>query len=49
VIEVRRLTASQAREHLAALAGVLTDCVEGGASLSLLAPFSQTDAAALLE
>jgi ribosomal protein S18 acetylase RimI-like enzyme len=42
-IEVRRLTALEAREHLSALADVLVDCVEGGASVSFMAPFSKAE------
>jgi GNAT superfamily N-acetyltransferase len=38
---VRTLTAAEGREHLEALAEVLTDCVEGGASVSFMAPFSK--------
>jgi ribosomal protein S18 acetylase RimI-like enzyme len=45
-IEVRRLTGSELREHLDALADVLRDCVEGGASVSYMAPFSHADARA---
>jgi GNAT superfamily N-acetyltransferase len=41
---IRRLTAQEAREHLQALARVLHDCVEGGASVSFMFPFSQADA-----
>jgi GNAT superfamily N-acetyltransferase len=41
VIEVRRLTALEGRESLGALAEVLIDCVEGGASVSFMAPFSR--------
>lgn len=44
MIDVRRLTAAQGRENLGALAGVLVDCVEGGASVSFMAPFSKQDA-----
>jgi ribosomal protein S18 acetylase RimI-like enzyme len=43
-IEIRRLSPAEAREHLDALAGVLYDCVEGGASVSYMAPFSREDA-----
>jgi hypothetical protein len=49
MIEVRRLTGGKARESLDALGGVLADCVEGGASVSFMAPFSQADAAAFFE
>ena len=43
-IEVRRLTPAEAYEQLDALAAVLADCVEGGASVGYMAPFSQADA-----
>ncbi len=43
-IEVRRLTPGELREHLDALAGVLADCVAGGASVSYMEPFSYADA-----
>jgi ribosomal protein S18 acetylase RimI-like enzyme len=43
-IEVRRLGAAEARELLDPLAEVLFDCVEGGASVSYMAPFSHEDA-----
>jgi GNAT superfamily N-acetyltransferase len=43
-IEVRRLAGGEARAHLDGLAGVLRDCVEGGASVSYMAPFSDEDA-----
>lgn len=43
-IEIRRLDGIDARRHLDALAAVLRDCVEGGASVSYMAPFSQDDA-----
>jgi GNAT superfamily N-acetyltransferase len=42
-IEVRRLRAD-VRGHLDALAAVLVDCVEGGASVSFMAPFTHDDA-----
>ena len=45
-IEIRRLGSADAREQLDALAGVLADCVAGGASVSYLAPFSQEQARA---
>ena len=48
-IEVRRLSAADAREQLDALAEVLRDCVDGGASVSFMAPFSQADARAAFE
>ena len=43
-IEIRRLGATEVREQLDALAGVLHDCVSGGASVSYMAPFSPEDA-----
>lgn len=43
-LEIRRLDAAEARSHLDALAAVLADCVEGGASVGYLAPFSHADA-----
>ena len=43
-IDVRRLDGRSAREHLDELAAVLRDCVEGGASVSYMAPFSDDDA-----
>ena len=49
MIEVKRLTAEEARESLGALAEVLVDCVEGGASVSFMAPFSKGEAEAFFE
>ncbi|HTR39830.1 MAG TPA: GNAT family N-acetyltransferase [Bryobacteraceae bacterium] len=49
MIEVRRLTAAEARESLGALADVLVDCVEGGASVSFMMPFSKAEAQAFFE
>jgi GNAT superfamily N-acetyltransferase len=43
-IEVRRLEPDEIRAHLDGLAGVLADCVEGGASVSYMAPFSHEQA-----
>jgi ribosomal protein S18 acetylase RimI-like enzyme len=45
-MEIRQLTAAEARQHLSALAQVLVDCVAGGASVSFMAGFSQSDAEA---
>jgi GNAT superfamily N-acetyltransferase len=47
--EIRRLTPAEVHEQLDALAGVLLDCVDGGASVSYLAPFSHGDARAAFE
>ena len=49
VIDVRRLDAATARAELDGLAAVLADCVEGGASVSYMAPFTQDDARAAFE
>lgn len=43
-IEIRRLDGVDARANLDGLAAVLRDCVEGGASVSYMAPFSDDDA-----
>ncbi|MFL5929316.1 MAG: GNAT family N-acetyltransferase [Gaiellaceae bacterium] len=43
-IEVRRLDAPELAAHLDGLAAVLADCVEGGASVSYMAPFTHEDA-----
>jgi GNAT superfamily N-acetyltransferase len=43
-IDIRRLNGAEARARLDALAAVLRDCVEGGASVSYMAPFSDDDA-----
>ena len=48
-IEIRRLSGSDVREHVDGLASVLRDCVEGGASVRFMAPFSQEDARGAFE
>ena len=48
-IEIRRLDASEARAHLDGLAAVLADCVEGGASVGYLTPFSHEPARRVYE
>lgn len=48
-IEIRRLEGAEARAHLDGLAAVLADCVDGGASVSYMAPFSHDDARAAFE
>jgi GNAT superfamily N-acetyltransferase len=48
-VEVRRLGADDVRAELDRLAAVLADCVEGGASVSYLAPFSHEQARAAFE
>ena len=49
MVEVRRLSASEGRRELGALAEVLVDCVEGGASVSFMAPFSKSQAESFFE
>jgi GNAT superfamily N-acetyltransferase len=44
MVEIRELSAEEGREHQKALAEVLWDCVEGGASVSFMSPFSRADA-----
>ncbi|HEY6963259.1 MAG TPA: GNAT family N-acetyltransferase [Gaiellaceae bacterium] len=43
-VETRRLTVDEARAALDDLSEVLYDCVQGGASVSFLAPFTRDDA-----
>jgi GNAT superfamily N-acetyltransferase len=49
MLEVRTLSAVEGREHLEALAEVLIDCVEGGASVSFMTPFSKSAAVRFFE
>ena len=39
-LEIRRLAPAEIHQHLDGLAGVLLDCVTGGASVRYMAPFS---------
>src|SRR6266511_6230593 len=48
-IEIRRLAGTELHAQLDALAGVLADCVAGGASVSYMAPFSHEQARAAFE
>ena len=48
-MEIRVLHADEARAQVGALADVLLDCVEGGASVSFMAGFSQADSVAFFE
>ncbi len=48
-IEIRRLGAAEVRSNLDELAAVLVDCVEGGASVGYMAPFSHADARRVYE
>jgi|SRR5580704_5552156 GNAT superfamily N-acetyltransferase len=49
MIEIRVLSAAEARHHVGALADVLVDCVEGGASVSFMAPFSKAQGESFFE
>lgn len=40
-VTIRALTADEAKNHIRALSDVLIDCVEGGASVSFMAPLAQ--------
>lgn len=48
-VEVRRLEGDDLHEQLDALAGVLHDCVAGGASVSYMSPFSHEQARAAFD
>ena len=48
-VEIRRLTAAGVHDELDALAAVLADCVEGGASVGYMAPFSHAEAREVFE
>ena len=48
-IEIRRLDGDELRAHVDGLAAVLADCVEGGASVSFMAPFSHEQAREVFE
>ena len=48
-IEIRRLGGAEIRAQLGRLAAVLVDCVEGGASVSYMAPFSHEQARGAVE
>jgi ribosomal protein S18 acetylase RimI-like enzyme len=43
-IDIRRLGPAELHDHLDGLAAVLVDCVDGGASVSYMAPFTHEDA-----
>lgn len=49
MIEIRELDGTEGRLHLGALAEVLLDCVEGGASVSFMAPLPRASAEAFFE
>ena len=48
-VGVERLDVNGARRHRDALAAVLVDCVEGGASVSFMAPFTHDEAREFFE
>ena len=48
-IEIGKLDADAVRAHLDPLAAVLVDCVEGGASVSFMAPFTHAEGRAIFE
>jgi ribosomal protein S18 acetylase RimI-like enzyme len=48
-IEIRRLASTDLQEQLDALAGVLVNCVAGGASVRYMAPFSHDQARGAFE
>jgi GNAT superfamily N-acetyltransferase len=48
-LEIRRLDANEVRTRLDGLAEVLADCVDGGASVGYLSPFSRDDARRVFE
>ncbi len=48
-VQVRRLDPAELRAQLDGLAGILFDCVAGGASVSYMAPFSHDDARAAFD
>jgi GNAT superfamily N-acetyltransferase len=49
MVEIRRLTAADGRQHLGALAEVLLDCVAGGASVSFMGSLSRAEAESFFE
>jgi GNAT superfamily N-acetyltransferase len=49
MIEIRRLTAAEGHQYVAALAAVLLDCVQGGASVSFMASLTQSEAESFFE
>ena len=49
MLDVRQLSTEEGRQNLVALADVLRDCVDGGASVNFMAPFSKAAAEAFFE
>lgn len=44
MVEIRSLSADETRKHLPALSVVMVDCVEGGASMGYMSPYTLADA-----
>jgi len=49
MVEIRELNAPEASQYVEALAAVLLDCVDGGASVSFMAPLSKASAESFFE
>ncbi len=49
MVEIRRLSATEGRQYLGALAEVLLDCVQGGASVGFMASLSKAEAESFFE
>ena len=49
MVEIRQLTGAEGRQYLGALADVLLDCVDGGASVSFIASLSKAEAESFFE
>jgi ribosomal protein S18 acetylase RimI-like enzyme len=49
VVEIRRLSFEEGSRHVGALAGVLLDCVAGGASVSFMESLSKSEAETFFE
>jgi len=49
MVEIRQLSAAEGRQHVSALADVLLDCVEGGASVSFMASITRAEAESFFE
>src|SRR5579884_4539060 len=48
-VTARSLNAGETRRYIPALAEILMDCVDGGASVGFMAPFSRAEAEAFFE
>jgi GNAT superfamily N-acetyltransferase len=49
VVEIRQLNSADGRQHVKALAAVLLDCVQGGASVSFMASLTKAEAESFFE